>query len=91
MIDEALCIGCKECLEACPFGAMQYDDEGEVAMKCDLCLDRINADEAPACGSVCPTGCITWATFSAAVLRRATSTISGSCSNPSASFLISLE
>ncbi len=65
LIDKALCIGCKECLEACPFGAMQYDGEEEVAMKCDLCLHKINADEAPACGSVCPTGCIAWGDASA--------------------------
>ncbi len=60
LIDKELCIGCKECLEACPFGAMQYDDEAEVARKCDLCLHRIDADKPPACGSVCPTGCIVW-------------------------------
>jgi carbon-monoxide dehydrogenase iron sulfur subunit len=31
------CTGCKACLEACPFGAMFFDDEREIAMKCDLC------------------------------------------------------
>ena len=30
------CIGCKLCLEACPFGAMAMTDDG-LAAKCDLC------------------------------------------------------
>ena len=35
-VDEELCIGCKACVEACPFGAMQFDEEKEVALMCDL-------------------------------------------------------
>ncbi len=60
LIDSELCIGCKECLEACPFGAMQYNDDQETAVKCDLCVERLSNGQAPACGSVCPTGCISW-------------------------------
>lgn len=60
LIDRDLCIGCKECLEACPFGAMQYDDDQEIAVKCDLCKERLENEESPACYSVCPTRCITW-------------------------------
>jgi len=60
LIDKALCIGCKECMEACPFGAMQYNEEQEVAVKCDLCIHRIENGEAPACSTVCGTGCIFW-------------------------------
>ena len=60
LIDEELCIGCKECLGACPFGAMQYNDDQETAVKCDLCIDLIKNDKAPACYSVCPTRCISW-------------------------------
>jgi Fe-S-cluster-containing dehydrogenase component len=60
LIDAALCIGCRECLEACPFGAMQFDDDRECAVKCDLCVERLAAGGTPACGAVCPTACITW-------------------------------
>ena len=60
LIDKELCIGCQECMEACPFGAMQFDDDRETAVKCDLCVDRIKNDKAPACYSVCPTHCISW-------------------------------
>jgi len=60
LIDKVLCIGCKECMEACPFGAMQFDADRETAVKCDLCVERLNNAQAPACYSVCPTGCISW-------------------------------
>lgn len=58
LIDDDLCIGCIECLEACPFGAMQFEDQREAAVKCDLCLHRLAENKQPACLSVCPTGCI---------------------------------
>ena len=60
LIDKGACIGCKECLSACPFGAMQFDDRDEKAAKCDLCLERLASGKAPACASACPTGCIYW-------------------------------
>lgn len=58
LIDEALCIGCRECLEACPFGAMQFEDQRDIAVKCDLCPERLADGRQPACMSVCPTRCI---------------------------------
>ena len=60
LIDNALCIGCKACVPACPFGAMQFDEERDLAAKCDLCVDRLQENIRPACVSVCPTGCIFW-------------------------------
>jgi Fe-S-cluster-containing dehydrogenase component len=39
---------------------MQYDDEQETAVKCDLCVERLKTGQAPACYSVCPTHCISW-------------------------------
>jgi Fe-S-cluster-containing dehydrogenase component len=58
-IHEELCIGCKACVEACPFGAMQFDDERGLAAKCDLCAERIGQGRTTtACSAVCPTGCI---------------------------------
>jgi Fe-S-cluster-containing dehydrogenase component len=59
-IDAGLCIGCKACIEACPFGAMQFDEEREVALMCDLCYERVKNSQEPACSVVCPTRCILW-------------------------------
>jgi Fe-S-cluster-containing dehydrogenase component len=59
-IDRELCIGCKACVEGCPFGAMQFDEQWEVALKCDLCYDRLKKQEEPACSMACPTRCIVW-------------------------------
>ncbi len=58
LINEELCIGCKDCIEACPLGVMQFDEEKEVAQKCDLCVDRLDRGSPPACVAVCPSHCI---------------------------------
>ena len=72
-MDEELCIGCKACIEACPFGAMQCDEEREVALMCDLCYERLKRNEAPACSMACPARCILWGdmkTISREIERR---------------------
>ena len=58
LIDDDACIGCRDCIEACPFAAMQFEDQKETAVKCDLCVHRLAESKSPACISVCPTGCI---------------------------------
>ncbi len=58
LIDEELCIGCKDCIEACPLGVMQFDEEREVAQKCNLCVDRLDRGLQPACVAACPSHCI---------------------------------
>lgn len=58
LIDEELCIGCKDCIEGCPLGVMQFDEEEEVARKCDLCVDRLDRGLQPACVAACPSHCI---------------------------------
>ncbi len=42
-----LCIGCKACISACPFGAMTVDYDEGTATKCDLCNGQ------PECVKVC--------------------------------------
>jgi Fe-S-cluster-containing dehydrogenase component len=58
LINEELCIGCKDCLDACPLGVMQFEEEKKVARKCNLCIERIDMGLAPACVNVCPSHCI---------------------------------
>jgi len=54
------CIGCKECVAACPFEIPRYDRVTDKVYKCDLCLSRIRADLPPACVKACPTGALTF-------------------------------
>ena len=37
-VNQSECIGCKVCLEACPFGAPQFGEDG-LMQKCDMCPD----------------------------------------------------
>jgi Fe-S-cluster-containing dehydrogenase component len=49
---------------------MQFNHEITKAVKCDLCVEKRDRGEAPACTTVCPTRCIFWgdpATFPARV------------------------
>jgi formate dehydrogenase iron-sulfur subunit len=52
------CIGCKECVSACPFSVPRYDSETDKIYKCTLCTDRIMADLPPACVRACPTSAL---------------------------------
>jgi anaerobic dimethyl sulfoxide reductase subunit B len=59
LVDANKCIGCKACLEACPFGAPQYGEDG-LMQKCDMCLERLARGEKPACAETCPTQALHW-------------------------------
>ena len=57
LVNEDLCIGCKLCSWACPYGAREFDEDAGVMKKCTLCIDRIYnttfepEDRVPACVS----------------------------------------
>ncbi|MCH9673548.1 MAG: molybdopterin-dependent oxidoreductase [Gammaproteobacteria bacterium] len=54
-VNETTCVGCGECVVACPYGAMGYDAIGHHAVKCDLCAERRrDGAQTTACASVCP-------------------------------------
>ncbi len=58
IINMELCNGCKNCVAACPYGVMQFDESKKIALKCDLCVNRLVRGAKPACVTVCPSHCI---------------------------------
>jgi len=56
------CIGCNNCVYACPFGVPKMKSEFELMMKCDMCYDRTSAGKKPMCASVCPSGALYFGT-----------------------------
>ena len=51
------CIGCRACMEACPYDQLFIDPDTRTAEKCNFCANRVENRLLPACVSVCPTEC----------------------------------
>jgi Fe-S-cluster-containing dehydrogenase component len=49
------CIGCGNCIVACPFGVPELYIDRAVMMKCDMCYDRTSVGKKPMCATVCPS------------------------------------
>jgi len=54
LLDSSLCVGCRSCQWACPYGAPQYDEAAGTMTKCTFCVDLIDQGLAPACVAACP-------------------------------------
>lgn len=54
-IDPVMCVGCQNCGELCPYGAITFDSDIGTADKCDMCDHRLEAGLQPMCVEVCPT------------------------------------
>jgi anaerobic dimethyl sulfoxide reductase subunit B (iron-sulfur subunit) len=52
-IDSTLCIGCRRCEAACPYGAPQWDPIEKIVKKCNMCVDEIEAGRKPYCVMAC--------------------------------------
>jgi Fe-S-cluster-containing dehydrogenase component/formate-dependent nitrite reductase membrane component NrfD len=51
------CIGCRACMEACPYDQLFIDPNTRTAEKCNFCANRVESRLLPSCVSVCPTEC----------------------------------
>ena len=55
LVNEKTCVGCRYCIQACPYGARYLHPETRTADKCTFCYHRIHRGLLPACVEVCPT------------------------------------
>jgi Fe-S-cluster-containing dehydrogenase component/formate-dependent nitrite reductase membrane component NrfD len=53
--DRDRCIGCKSCMQGCPYDAIYIDEDTSTAAKCNFCAHRVDDGLEPACVVVCPT------------------------------------
>jgi Fe-S-cluster-containing dehydrogenase component len=56
------CIGCNNCVLACPFGVPKMNTGMNLMMKCDMCYDRTSVGKKPMCASVCPSQALLFGT-----------------------------
>ena len=57
------CIGCENCVHACPFGVPKLDLAEMLQYKCDMCYDRTSRGLSTMCATVCPTGAIFYGSY----------------------------
>ncbi|WP_054696741.1 4Fe-4S dicluster domain-containing protein [Desulfosarcina cetonica] len=64
-VDDEICIGCQNCLSACPYGVPQFGVEGTM-QKCDLCIAQPGSEYGPPCVATCPGGALSLKTLTTA-------------------------
>lgn len=74
LIDTSRCIGCRHCMQACPYQARYFNSQNDpmpeqvrfparthgTVDKCDFCARRVTAGGDPACVSTCPASARTF-------------------------------
>lgn len=58
VVRESKCDLERECVSACPYGAISINEEKQVAEKCDFCTHRTELGLEPACADSCPSQAI---------------------------------
>ena len=56
LVDKSYCVGCRYCVQACPYGCRYINPETQTVDKCTLCYHRITKGLTTACCEACPTG-----------------------------------
>lgn len=68
--DASRCIGCQNCVYACPFGVPKIDLEARLMKKCNLCYDRTVRGLQPWCAQACPTGALWYGDYEQFIRER---------------------
>jgi tetrathionate reductase subunit B len=55
LVDTKYCLGCRYCVQACPYGCRYIDPRTRTVDKCSLCYHRITRGLTTACCEACPT------------------------------------
>ena len=58
IIDPVKAVGCKEIVDDCPYRAVTWNPELQLAQKCTLCAHLLDRGEMPRCVECCPTGAL---------------------------------
>jgi tetrathionate reductase subunit B len=62
IINPQKCTGCRICLDACPYGAIYFNADLNLAQKCTGCAHLIDRGwKEPRCVDICPTGALRFA------------------------------
>ena len=64
LINEEICLGCRMCMIACPFGGPSINSDTRKTIKCDLCQGE------PKCVDFCVTQALQYVPASKAILLR---------------------
>lgn len=59
IINPKTCSGCMNCVDACPYGVIYYNDDLRLAQKCTGCAHLLDKGwKEPRCVDACPTGAL---------------------------------
>jgi tetrathionate reductase subunit B len=59
IIDQTKCTGCRNCVDACPYHAIYFNEDLNIAQKCTGCAHLLDDGwRVPRCADACPTECL---------------------------------
>ena|SRR5215471_1208337 len=70
MAEPSRCIGCRNCVYACPFGVPKFDVAARLMKKCNLCYDRTSQGLTPWCAQACPTQALWYGDYEEFMAQR---------------------